>query len=166
MALTIRNPSANERNVATAVNELRHLAGSSSVHADASELVVTAPDCTSGDLDSMLTLARNLYEVYATHLADTLAHAAADATNVSGVTKASITTQATAITFANGLKTALNAHRSQSGVHHADDAGNAVTSSNATNAASLATLLNELKTDLNAHMATALLGHSLRVVAF
>lgn len=166
MATLLRNPSANERAIAHAFNQVRHLAGSSSVHADAAELSVTVADCTSGDLDSMIALAKNLHDVYSTHIADTLAHAAADSTNAIGVTKASIVSQATAITFANALKAAYNAHRSQSGVHHADDSGNATTATNASNASTLATLLNEMKADINAHLATALAGSSLRVVGF
>lgn len=164
MAAILRSPSANERTIAAAINAVRHISAAASVHADAAELVVTAPNAT--DLASAIALAQNLSDVYNTHRTDLLAHAAADSTNTVATAKSAIVSQATAITFANQLKAAYNAHRSQSGVHHADDSGHATTSSDATNLSSLQTLLNELKSDINAHMATALAGSSLRPVGF
>lgn len=127
-------------------------------HLDAAETARTITSANASDLATSLTLLNELCAKYALHLAssevgDGLAHLVADATNT--VATSEVTALAAAQTRANALKTAYNAHRSQSGVHSNDDPGNQVTSSDASDQSSLNTLLNEIKTDFNNHLASA-----------
>lgn len=121
------------------------------VHYDRAEYTVATANAS--DLDTSIALCQALITAYNRHIADTLGHVAADATNTVAASRASVVSLATAITAANQLKAAYNPHRSQSGVHFTADTGNAVSASDATDQSSLNTLLNEIKTDLNAHLA-------------
>lgn len=132
-----------------------------SIHYDRGEYTVTAANASS--LATSLTLTKALIYAYGVHIADLLAHDAADSTNTVASTTDDVINLATAITAANQIKAAYNAHRAQSGVHPNDDSGHQTTSSDATDQSSLNTLLNELKSDFNAHIASGLSAPSLRV---
>ena len=121
------------------------------VHYDRAEYTVTSPNSSSEA--TAITLCQELISAYSRHIADTLSHVAADATNTVAASRASVVSLATAITAANQLKAAYNPHRSQAGVHFTADTGNGISASDATDQGSLNTLLNEHKTDFNAHMA-------------
>lgn len=142
-------------------------AGTVAVHYDRAEYPVEAANAT--DAPTLLTLTLAVMVAYITHVRDLLAHDAADTTNdpdpaVSIQELISpIVGTATCITYLNNLKAALNAHRSQSGVHPTDDSGHAVSSPDATDLASAITLAKEIKGDLNAHMADGQLPASWRV---
>jgi len=154
------------REVSNAIQAIKKDVVGSNVHLDKCERSITAANAT--DLATSLALAKDIAALLYFHFGDTLAHLAADTTNVPGTTlaatQAAIVDLASAITFANATKTQYNAHRSQSGVHANNDAGNATTSTDATDQSSLNTLLNELKTDMNAHTQTGLTAPSWRVV--
>lgn len=138
------------------------------IHFDRAEVSITA--ATATDLETSRTLLRGIAIVYYNHINDTLAHAAVDATNVLSDTLAQVLVEIDAgvlgalQTYANEIKASYNAHRSESGVHAADDSGHEITSPDASSQGSLNTLLNELKTDLNAHLASGLTTQSWRVL--
>lgn len=129
-------------------------------HNDRSELTITA--ATAADLATSLTLVNEIKAVYNTHCADTLAHKAADTTNL--VTSALATDLATAITMANEIKTDYAAHRVSTTFHVVADSTNTISAADATDLAELITLLNELKTDINAHMASGPAAKSIRAI--
>lgn len=129
-------------------------------HNDRSELTVTAAD--GADLATCLTLVNELKAVYNTHCADTLAHKAADTTNV--ITAAKATDLATAITMANELRTDYAAHRVSTVFHVVADSTNTVAASAASDLGTLITLVNELKVDINAHMASGPAAKSIRAI--
>lgn len=140
--------------------------GGTAVHYDQAEYAVDT--AIASDLATSIALTKALIYAYLRHVADTLAHAAADTTNdlddgVAAEMAADVVDLNSAIEVANGIKAAYNAHRSQAGVHPTNDAGHAITSLDATDQGSLNTLVNELKTDLNAHMAAGLSTPSWRV---
>lgn len=133
-----------------------HAGAANGVHLDQAEYAVTEADAT--DLATSIVLCKAIVYAYLRHVADTLAHTAADTTNdlddgVASEIVAAIVDLASTIDAANTIKAAYNTHRSQAGVHNRDDAANAVASADATDLSSLLTLLNELKADFNAHMA-------------
>lgn len=65
------------------------------------------------------------------------------------VTVANATNEATAITLANALRAAYEAHRTNTNAHLVADSGNALTAPAASDAASLYALVNDLKATLN-----------------
>ncbi|HEU4615554.1 MAG TPA: hypothetical protein VFS15_25845 [Kofleriaceae bacterium] len=145
--------------IADAHNALKAQIGAGSAfHLDKSERTVTAAD--AADLATSLVLANDIKAIYEFHLADTLAHKAADA--APALTKA--TDLASAETLANAIKADYNTHRASTTYHYNADATNAVASADATDQASLNTLLNEMKGDLNAHLASGPSAASLRAV--
>lgn len=141
-------------------------AGATPTHYDRGEWTVSVANAS--DLTTSLALAKALVASVLPHLADTLAHTVADDTNLPSETVqelvSSIVSLPTARDVANGLKAALNAHFTESGVHPADDVTRTITSPDATDQSSLNTLLNELKTDFNAHIADGVETPSWRMV--
>jgi hypothetical protein len=126
-------------------------AGGDYRHPTSTPYTVTAADATT--TATLRALCQNIYRVYSTHIADDLAHEAADATNVIAAGLPADDADQTALnTFLNQAKAAYNLHRSQSGVHFTNDSGNAIGSADATDAASSYTLANEIKVDLSAHV--------------
>lgn len=158
--------STHTHSVAAGATGVTVAGGGTAIHYDQAEYAVDT--AIASDLDSAIALAKALIYAYLRHVADTLAHAAADTTNdlddgVAAEMAADVVDLNSAIEVANGIKAAYNAHRSQAGVHPTNDSGHAITSLDATDQGSLNTLLNELKTDLNAHMASGLSTPSWRV---
>lgn len=138
---------------------------SSDVHYDRGEYTVSTANST--DLATSLALCQSLMQAYNTHIADALAHDAADATNTLARTRASVVSLATAITAANDLKAKYNAHLSQSGVHPNNDGTNVVAASDAsTTQGQLNTLLNAIKVAFNAHIADGMVTPSWRAESF
>jgi hypothetical protein len=128
--------------------------------ANQSALGISSP--VASDLPTSLTLLTELRAVYATHLADDLAHKVADTVNV--IAAAVATDLATAQTAANELKADLNLHIASTTYHGVADATNAIAAANASDLATLITLLNEMRTDLPAHMALAFTSSSIKAV--
>lgn len=128
--------------------------GSSAVHHDADERTVSVANATT--LNTSLALTKALLTVYGQHRTDTLHHHNADTTNTVASAVSDVVDLTSAITAANQLKAAYNAHLSQSGVHWTNDGTNVVTSPDATDQSSLNTLLNEMKADVNAHFGTGI----------
>jgi hypothetical protein len=162
---TLAGPS-HTHTVAAGATGVTVAGGGTAIHYDQAEYAVDT--AIASDLATSIALAKALIYAYLRHVADTLAHAAADTTNdlddgVAAEMAADVVDLNSAIEVANGIKAAYNAHRSQAGVHPTNDAGHAITSLDATDQGSLNTLLNELKTDLNAHMASGLSTPSWRV---
>lgn len=155
------NIATHTHTVASDTTDASIVAGTGSIHYDRGEYTVATANASS--LSTSVALTKALIVAYNLHIADLLAHGAADATNTVASTYADVINLATAITAANQLKAAYNAHRSQSGVHPNDDSGHETTASDATDQSSLNTLLNELKGDFNAHIASGLSAPSLRV---
>lgn len=122
-------------------------------------LQVTAANAT--DLPSVITLVNQIQSIALVHLADGIstnasaagAHKVPDTTNNTAI--ATATDLATSITMANGWKTRLNAHFTQSGVHFTNDATNTIAAANATDLATAITLVNALKAALNPHITAA-----------
>lgn len=134
---------------------------SSAVHYDRGEYTITTANASSEA--TSIALCRALLVSYLAHRTDLLGHEAADTTNTVASLESEVVSLATAITAANQLKAAYNAHRSQSGVHPNNDSGHAVAAANATDQSSLNTLLNEMKGDFNAHIADGMVTPSWRV---
>lgn len=138
------------------------------IHFDRAEYAITAANASS--LETSRTLTAAVLSAYMRHAADTLAHVAADDTNVPAETLAELldVIRDAALSdlqdVANDVKGFYNAHRSQSGVHATNDSGHAIAAADASDQSSLNTLLNELKADLNLHMADGLTTQSWRVV--
>lgn len=126
------------------------------VHADADERTVSGP--TAADLGTSMTLLKKLLTVYAAHRTDTLHHNNPDTTNTVASAVSDVADLPSAITAANQLKAAFNAHVVQGGAHYTNDMGNNVSSPNATDQNSLNTLLNEMRGDINAHFGASSLG--------
>ena len=138
-------------------------AGGDYRHPTSTAFVVTAADAST--TATLRTLCQNIYRVYSTHIADDLAHSAADATNTIAAGLPADDADQTALnTFLNQAKVALNAHRSQASVHFTNDASNQVTSADATDAATSYTLANEIKTDLNAHVQSGPAFHAIKLL--
>jgi len=119
---------------------------------EATPLVATSP--TADTIGKVKTLANELKRIYNVHIADALAHDAADDENT--VEDDDATDQTTANTLLNSLKAAYNAHLTESGVHYTNDTTNAVTADDADGLAKSETLANELKTKFNAHVQFAI----------
>lgn len=163
MATQLRNTDPSLSDIVSAFNDLKAETGAgASFHLDKSEVTVTAANAT--DLATSLTLVKQMMAVYAFHIADTLAHKAADTTNTVAATIVSVVDLASAITAANELKAAFNAHIASTTFHYNADATNTVAAANATDQTSLDTLANAIKTALNAHMASGPAAKSLRLV--
>ncbi len=162
MATVLRNTDPLAGVIAAAHNDIKaQLGPSSSYHLDKSERTVTADDAT--DLASLLELANACAAVYAFHLADTLAHIAADDENV--VTSPKATDLASAITLGADLKTQYNNHRADTEFHYNADSTNVVTESSSISSEEDAeTLLNDIKAQLNAHMSSGPAAASIRLV--
>jgi hypothetical protein len=162
MAIIVRNTDPLCDLLCQSHNSLKQMVGAGAAfHLDQSERTVTLP--ASSDLPTAIALVNQAYGVYTFHRRDALAHAAADATNVT--TAPTATDLPTALARANELKADFNAHRVQATVHYADDTTNAVASPTATDLPSLVTLANELRTRLIAHLASGPATPSMRLVA-
>ena len=136
---------------------------------------VSAPAAV--DLPSSLVMVNQIAGMLQMHMADGQAtHAAADTTNgafastsPTGTQIPYATTLATATTLANQIKTAFNAHLTQSvgGVacHVVNDIANSVTTANAAgDQTTLNTLLTQLKIAVNLHMLSAPVGEGVQIL--
>jgi hypothetical protein len=137
-------------------------------HADASAADVSP---TAADLPSVIVMANNLFAEFNAHMASACssttgqgAHLLADTTN-GPLTTAAAVDQGTADTLLNAIKTAFNAHLTQSGVHAHNDGTNTVAAANATNLGTSITLANALQTAVNAHFAAAFNHQATNLVA-
>jgi hypothetical protein len=114
----------------------------------------TTPDiCSSASATTLPTVilrANNAKAVWNRHVADAVAHKAADSTNV--ITSPNASDQTTSNTLLNELKADINLHMSQAGVHFTDDGINAVSSPDASDLGTSETLANEIYTVINAHI--------------
>lgn len=128
-------------------------------HLDRYEAPITAANAS--DLATSLVLAEAVRVTYLAHLADDLAHKAADPPPA--LTAA--TSLATAITLANAIKADMNTHIASTTYHYVADGVNTIAATDASDQGTLNTLLNELKGDLNLHMASGPAAPSLRAVA-
>jgi hypothetical protein len=164
MATVIRNTEPGISQLVTAHNDLKHQVGAGShFHLDASEVTVTLADCT--DLPTAIALVKQLMAVYTFHINDTLAHKAADVTNVLLHTVASVVDLASAETAVNDLHTQYTAHIADASVSNYNaDSTNTDSSASATSLTTLKNRANGLKAALNAHMADAPSSKSLRLV--
>ncbi len=144
-----------------AFNDLKKevLAGITTYHMDATEVVVTAPDAT--DLATSIVLANNIRAVWVAHKADLLALKTVDTATL---TAPEMTTLATGYTLANEIKGDYATHIASTTWHYAADVTNTIAASDATTQNTLNLLLNELKADLNLHMASAPTTASFRIV--
>lgn len=165
-APTPAGANANESTHTHGAGSFAAAGASSPVHYDRGEWTVSVANAS--DLTTSLALAKALVASVLPHLSDTLAHTAADDTNLPAETVqelvSSIVSLPTASDVANGLKAALNAHFVESGVHPSNDMARTISSPDATDQSSLNTLLNELKTDFNAHIADGVATPSWRMV--
>lgn len=115
------------------------------------------------DLTGVKLIANEAKAVYNRHIADAVAHKAADTSNA--VSTAAATDQTTANTLLNAIKTKLNLHLTQSGVHFTNDGTNTISASNASDLATSVTLANAVKAALNAHIQFGFTSPSLNIVA-
>ena len=123
-------------------------------------LTVTAAAATT--LPTTITLANQIRQVLNQHMADAVAHSAADTTNP--VTAAVAVDQTTVDTLLNACATAFNAHLTQSGVHINSDTVNTDSSTTASNLSTSETMANNLKAEINLHVASAPPGESVTVI--
>lgn len=116
-------------------------------------LAITADWGYAESVSSLLVLlANDLKARYNLHRASTVAHIAADATNV--VVTANATDLATAITLLNDVKAKLNLHVVNAVVHITS--GSPITTANATDQATAVTLAKALKSAYNTHVGSTL----------
>lgn len=115
---------------------------------DAYVTVASAADITTWTAD-VVTHANAFKTAYNAHIASTVYHTAADATNV--VTLTNATDLPSAILLLNQEQTKFNAHLTQAGVHLINDTFNAVTAPAATNLQTAITLAHALRNGMNAH---------------
>ena len=130
------------------------------------------------DLPSSLVMVNQIAAMLNMHMGDGQAtHATADTTNGNFVSSSPTGAQvpfagtlAQATTLANQIKTAFNAHLTQSvgGVpcHVVNDIANSITTTNAAgDQTTLNTLLTQLKLSINTHFASAPLGEGVQILA-
>jgi hypothetical protein len=116
-----------------------------------------------GTLATLRTLCAEIYFVYLAHLADDLAHKAADAPPA--LTQPTSTSTLAALqTFLNAVKADYNVHRASTTYHYTADATNTITSADGSDQATSDTLANEIKLDFNAHMAGAPASPSIKLI--
>lgn len=115
---------------------------------------LTVPTAAVNTLPKVVARANVLKLYFNTHLADAVAHKAADATNP--VTTADATDQGTANTLLNAIQSAFNAHLTQSGVHYTNDTTNPDSTTVASDLGTSETLATNLTTAFNAHIQMAL----------
>lgn len=120
-----------------------------------------AASATATDLTTAITRATELSAVYGRHIADTLAHKAADATNVNAA--ATPTDAATLVTYVNALRTAYEAHRASTTYHYTADSTNTFGSA-CTDLTTALVLINDEFTKLNAHVQAAPVAPSIQIV--
>jgi hypothetical protein len=101
-------------------------------------------------LGTTLTSANESKRIANLHMADALAHEAADADHL--ISSPDATDQTTANTLLNELKTDLNLHFLDADSHYTADATNVVDAADATDAGSSQTLADDIKAKLNAHI--------------
>lgn len=123
--------------------------------------IVTNADAAA--LPAVLLIANEAKAVYNRHIADAVAHKAADTANV--VSTAAATDQGTANTLLNAIKAKINLHLAQAGVHFTNDATNTIAAADATDLASSVTLANAVKAALNAHIQFGFTSPSINLVA-
>jgi len=160
MATVIRKTDPSVGDWAAAHNALCQVNVGSHFHYDASEFTVTA--ATATDLTTSCALINNLIQVAAFHVADTVAHKAADATSLPAFGAA--VDLSSAETAVNALKTWFNTHIASTTYHPNADATNTVSTANATDLATTEALANAMKTAVNAHMASAIAAASFRIL--
>lgn len=124
---------------------------------------IAAASANASDLATSITLGNEIRGLWLLHLADAVAHKAADGTNTLAAPVA--TDLATGITLANEIKADYNLHRASTTFHNVADGTNVIAAADATDQGSLNTLLNELKTDMNAHYVLALSGTMINFVS-
>lgn len=153
MATVVRKTTPEVSLWATAVNAVKTQIGAGSAyHLDVSEVTVTAGN-GDGTLATALTLVNQLAAVYTFHIADALAHKAADATDVLTVSYP-VATLANAESLANNIKAKYNLHIASTSAHFNADITNGVTAADATDQGTLDTLITQIKAKLNAHFGT------------
>jgi hypothetical protein len=164
MATVQRKTHEIHRTRATEFNAQKVLAGAGAhYHMDVGEQIcVFATLSGTGAANEQLAIraANQMKQVWVFHLADTLAHKAAD-------TPPSLTTAntlATAYTLANALKTDYNAHNNDTATYHYNADTNDEGTTNATTLGTLQTLLNALKTKMNDHIINGETPASIRIV--
>lgn len=144
--------------VKTLIDELRvdyaaHISNGGGVWhtaADTAHILGGSPTITSwADAAEGLNNIKAQYELHRAEGASI--HAAADSTNTIAAANASSSSPDSCVTLANALRTALNAHRTQSGVHALDDSVNVVSGSAVSYPAGLFTLANACKASINNH---------------
>lgn len=127
---------------------------------------LTSAAATATSLPTVITLANQLLSILLMHGADSVSHVAADSTLGTALAALVVAVDlASSETLLNGLKAALNAHLTQSGVHVFNDTINTVSASAATDLTSSETLANALQTSVNAHFASAPAGESVTVIS-
>jgi hypothetical protein len=127
---------------------------------NAASLIGTA----SVTLASAISVTQQLDQVYRTHLADTVAHLVADATNVPNPAIATVVDQPSLNTYLNALQTSFNAHLTQAGVHLINDTVNNNATTVASNLATSITLVNSLAASLVAHTKRAVGGQTITLL--
>lgn len=164
MATVQRSTHEIHRTRATEVNALKTTLGAAAhYHLDAGEYPATfAALSGTGTTNELLAIkaANQLKQVWEFHLADTLAHKAAD--TAPALVKA--TTLATAYTLVNAIKVDYNAHNGETATYHYNADSNDEGTTNASSLSTLQDLLNAIKTKINAHIANGETPASIRIV--
>lgn len=160
MATQIRNTHPLVPTFVDAINAIKTQIGASTkFHLDKSEL--TAIAATASDLTTAMTLCNELIAVWRFHAADTLAHKAADATELPALNAA--VDLDSAVTAAEALRVNHGDHIASTTYHYNADATNTISATTVTDLTTLKAALNEMKTDLNAHMADGPSAASMRM---
>ncbi len=140
-----------------------HMSGIDSIAAAAASTDLATSIAAVNELAILYQYSANINGPFPGHVNDTLAHPVLDTVNV--LTAPLATDLATAITLANQLYTAYNAHLTQSTIHINNDGTNTASSATATIQSELNTRIVDLKAKMNAHWADGLTGGSIRWVS-
>lgn len=176
-ALTLALAKAHNVTVATLVgssfhNDLLSLT-TTDQYISMSAATLQATAANGSDLPSSITLLTQMLGIAKLMMADAIStdpysagsHLIPDTTNLPTLTAlAPAIDLASSILVANGLKSAINAHFTQAGVHANNDGTNTIGTANATDLPSLITLENVIKTKLNAHIASAPATQMIKVI--
>lgn len=150
--------AATELNLLKAVYNA-HRTSASHLVPDATN-VVTSPNCSSTDVDSMVALANELRTDFGAHLGQAGVHAVNDSVNT--IAGAAVSLPAGLFDLANELRTDYEAHRASTTYHESADATNTISAAAATTVATLIALAAELRTDIDSHMDNAPISAALR----
>lgn len=126
----------------------------------ATNLSITATNAV--DLPTSIALANQMRFAYIAHIADAVAHVAADTTNT--LSTAVAVDLASTITLLNAIKAAFNLHIAVAASHVFADNLNNVATANASDLPTSQTLANALKTALNAHLGSAATGEGVTIL--